>query len=161
MRSPYHIEPYHRCPVWSIGPIQAVLWLASWNVMSQPRHPSMWMWPAVCNCGNGFQGHYINPKADGDRWRPNGFAGFDVKLEKLSRSVGLSASPRPGASEVDNASVAKHCWFKVFPVAQGQFCNHTVYEVTSGYVLIKSLFYICHLLYMKLHGHPLICVHFR
>lgn len=43
-------------------------------------------------------------------------------------SVGLSVHPSPnrGASQVDNASVAKHCWFKVFPVTQGRLCNHTV-----------------------------------
>lgn len=79
---------------------------SSWKIMSQPNRPSMWIWPAVCHCGNGCHGQYVNPKG---------------------RLMSVCTS-ETGAWKVDNASVAKRCLFKVFPVAQGHIWNHSVFQ---------------------------------
>lgn len=67
--------------------------------------------------------------------------------ERSSAGLLVCLSPRQGASEVDNAS-AKNCWFKVFPVAQGQLCNQSVLQsemqmFTLGLTNSSQTFYVC------------------
>ena len=71
------------------------------RMMSQPRHPCEFV-QLFANGGSGFQGHYVNSEDKEDHWRLKDSAGFDVKLQELSRTAGLSVhtSLTPGSQSL-------------------------------------------------------------